>query len=564
MQTSGACLLAALGVALVALGPDYGIAQGPKSSGLPIDLALVPTNAVGFVHVRGGELWKNDAFSGLRATFERAGPKAITALDQQFIPKPSTFDRLTVFALPGERVGEPVPYAILSFSSPFEIADVVFSYLPKATAEKINGKTVYRGDDMPFELFFPDRQHMVLSMSGEMAKYLKQDLSKSGPLSKSLALAAKGKVVVAGLNIGALPIRPGDLAFLPPEVQVLTKAESITASLDLKKEATFSLSATYKNAAEAQDAETAVKKLAELGRTELGRVKEELEKKLFDPKIKTPRSPVELPETLFSVFALGAIAQADEWLANPGQYVKRDGTELSAQVTLPKELVTNGATLAATGVGLLLPAVQKVRMSAGRAQSSNNLKQIALAVHTYHDVYDHFPQDITDKNGKPLLSWRVAILPFIEQQQLYMQFKLDEPWDSEHNKKWSQIAVKVFMSPTAVPPTPPGMTHYKAFVGPGTVFEPGKPIKFADVTDGLSNTILAMESGEAIPWAKPGDIPYDPKKPLPKLNLQGVPSIVLVAMCDGSVRAVDVSKVSEQTLRNAITRNDGNPLGKDW
>src|SRR5438132_8532158 len=85
-------------------------------------------------------------------------------------------------------------------------------------------------------------------------------------------------------------------------------------------------------------------------------------------------------------------------------------------------------------IGLLLPAVQKVREAAGRAQSQNNLKQIALAVHNYHDVYGHFPQDITDKNGKPILSWRVAILPFIEQDNVYKMFKLDEPWDSENNK----------------------------------------------------------------------------------------------------------------------------------
>ena len=302
-----------------------------------------------------------------------------------------------------------------------------------------------------------------------------------------------------------------------------------------------------------------------MGRKEIAKLKEEIEKKLFDPKAKNPRPGSELPEAVLSIFALGAINQLDELLANPGALVKRDGTELAASVALPKEVIVAAGGFATVGAGLLIPAVQKVRMAAARAQAQNNLKQIAIAFHAYNDTYGHFPQDIIDKNGKPLLSWRVAILPFIEQQNLYMQFKLDEPWDSENNKKWSQVAIKVYMSPDADPATPPGMTHFKGFVGPGTVFEPGKPIRLpADIPDGTSNTILVVEAGDPIPWAKPGDIPFDPKKPLPKLALPGVDGFVNVALCDGSVRTLNMKTLTERTLKNAITRDDGNPLGDDW
>ena len=81
---------------------------------------------------------------------------------------------------------------------------------------------------------------------------------------------------------------------------------------------------------------------------------------------------------------------------------------------------------------------------AERARSMNNLRQLMLALHNYHDAHGHFPTDIRDKDGKPLLSWRVHILPYIEQENLYRQFKLDEPWDSEHNKKLVKSMPKVF------------------------------------------------------------------------------------------------------------------------
>ena len=101
-----------------------------------------------------------------------------------------------------------------------------------------------------------------------------------------------------------------------------------------------------------------------------------------------------------------------------------------------REPIPSISSPAASGVlvALLLPAVQSAREAARRAQCVNNLKQIGLAMHNYHDANGHFPRAVVGKDGKRLLSWRVAILPYIEQQGLYNKFKLDEPWDSPHNK----------------------------------------------------------------------------------------------------------------------------------
>ena len=163
------------------------------------------------------------------------------------------------------------------------------------------------------------------------------------------------------------------------------------------------------------------------------------------------------------------------------------------------------------------PAEEKLRNAAYAAVSINNLKQIVLAIHAYCDVNEHFPQNITDKDGKPLLSWRVAILPYISQDELYKKFKLDEPWDSEHNKKL--IAQIPTTYRTGFDTKNDSKTYFQVFAGTGTPFEAGKKIKFTDITDGTANTLAVVEAGPLVEWSKPADIAYDPKKPLPKLQL---------------------------------------------
>jgi prepilin-type N-terminal cleavage/methylation domain-containing protein len=219
-------------------------------------------------------------------------------------------------------------------------------------------------------------------------------------------------------------------------------------------------------------------------------------------------------------------------------------------------------------IGLLLPAVQKVREAAARSTSSNNLKQIALAVHNYNDAYQgRLPAHaIYSKDGRtPLLSWRVAILPFVEANDLYRQFRLDEPWDSEHNKKLIPLMPKVYLAPNAPPTKEPGLTYYQVFVGGGAVWNkgpvpPGLPRTFVD---GTANTILIAEAGEPVIWTKPDDLKYDPAKPLPKLGNAWNRAGSLVAMGDGSVRMV-APTVTEKTLRAAITAAGGETLGPDW
>jgi RNA polymerase sigma factor (sigma-70 family) len=187
--------------------------------------------------------------------------------------------------------------------------------------------------------------------------------------------------------------------------------------------------------------------------------------------------------------------------------------------------------------------------------SQNNLKQIALALHNYHDTYTLFPPpSIYGKDGKPLLSWRVAILPFMEQDHLYKQFHLDEPWDSEHNKKLLEIVPRTYV-PVRNAPKEPGMTYYQAVVGKGAAWEPPNGLRIASFTDGLSQTVLVAEAAKAVPWTKPEDLPYAADKPLPRFGGM-FDGDFNAAFGDGSVRLLAKDADAEH-LRAALTRDLG-------
>ena len=200
--------------------------------------------------------------------------------------------------------------------------------------------------------------------------------------------------------------------------------------------------------------------------------------------------------------------------------------------------VVSGNDAATTGVlvALLLPAVQAAREAARRNQSTNNLKMIGLAMHNYHDVNKHFPAAaIADKNGKPLLSWHVAILPYVEETVLYKQFHLDEPWDSEHNRTLIPLMPSVYANPNLGPTD--GKTNYLVPTGEKTLFAGKEGPGMRAILDGTSKTIMLVEADadHLVEWTRPDDLKIDFKQPL--AGLSGFrPGVFLALFADGSVR----------------------------
>jgi hypothetical protein len=347
-------------------------------------------------------------------------------------------------------------------------------------------------------------------------------------------MMAEKHVFVASVNLPALRDTVGDeIPSSVEPIKPLLDAKSAVLVAGLGPEASARARFVFADADGARKGEKAVKGGLELARTGLAEGRKEADKEAGAKKA--------------ALLKLIGITEA----AIKGAVVERDGDVVRARGSFKFDAVAL-APLLAEVVGPEGPTAE-------RAQGFNNIKQIVLAMHNFFDVYNKLPPAaIYDKVGKGLLSWRVQLLPFIGENDLYMQFHLDEPWDSQHNKKLLDKMPAAY--------APPGkekghLTPYRVFHGKGAIFEGKKGISFL-APDGTSNTIMVVETLPLVPWSKPEDLPFDVNKPLPKLGGLHEGGFI-VGMCDGSARFVK-STVSEKTLKIAIGRDDGQPLPPDF
>jgi len=193
--------------------------------------------------------------------------------------------------------------------------------------------------------------------------------------------------------------------------------------------------------------------------------------------------------------------------------------------------------------------------------SENNLKQIGLAMHNFHDRHKTFPPRASlDRQGKPLLSWRVHLLPYLDEQALYQQFHHDEPWDSLHNRKLLERMPDIYRTPRR---KHDNKTCYLVPVGKGTIWERPESLSRRQIRDGLSNTILVVEvnSARAVEWTRPADLDYDPKQPLRGLYNVWKHNTFRAVIADGAIQSV-TKDINADTLRGIFTANGGEEI--DW
>jgi hypothetical protein len=244
------------------------------------------------------------------------------------------------------------------------------------------------------------------------------------------------------------------------------------------------------------------------------------------------------------------------------QYMRRL-TEFQIDQLTPKQegkrvefgyQANSGVATTGVMVALLLPALQVAREAARKAQSINNLRQIGIGLHNHLSAHRTFPAFANfDGEGKPLLSWRVHILPYIEQQTLYEQFHLDEPWDSEHNRKLIEHMPGAYASPNQSR-TVPGTTVYLALAAEDSLLG-AKPLHPRDIKDGLSNTIAVVEANDenAVIWTKPEDLPFDATSPMAGLGAMRKETTLLLlgdGSCFGMLNAVLAKRIAAMVTTN--------------
>ncbi len=243
----------------------------------------------------------------------------------------------------------------------------------------------------------------------------------------------------------------------------------------------------------------------------------------------------------------------------------RPAKSSGSNTTLIVLIVVAGCLVLMCGGGivltaLLLPAVQQGRSAARESQSKNNLKQMGLAAHNFHDTFGHLPPTApgTDPHFTEPISFQTAILPFVEQQALYQAIDKTKPWNDPANRAAYATQVPAYVSPHyPTVPTPDGYaaTHY---VPSSRLIVDGKGLSLRDITDGSSNTILGGSINDGFPaWG-------DPKNARDPANgFAGGPNAfggerqgALMLMGDGSVRLVS-ENIAPDVAQAIATPNGG-------
>jgi hypothetical protein len=398
---------------------------------------------------------------------------------------------------------------------------------------QVAGKTCLELDKSPDGplAYIVDKRTILLEFDKESMGKVLAASAPSGPLVERLKNADADNDVIVCVAAQGFPEldKIFDNAAKDPQaghyVDVLKGLKGATLALNLKGESLLQLSADGKDAEAAGKIEELVKDGLKMASAGLAMIKQNI------------------PDGMKEAFLPG-IKLGDKALE--GTTVSVTGTQVTAVMKRPADMDKV--------VGPLVDNVKKTaQTSSKKANQMNRLRQVSLACLNYESSFNKFPTNIV-KDGKALLSWRVAILPFMDEDALYKQFHLDEPWDSPHNLEVAKNVPEIYQTP-GQPSN--GKTCIMVFTGKDAPFDGNKPIRSSDIRDGSSNTILAVEAGpdKAVPWTKPEDLTFDPKNPMDALG--EVPSGgFITTFFDGHVQALPKS-IDSKTLKALITPSGG-------
>jgi hypothetical protein len=538
------------------------------------DLAWVPPDAAVFVQIRGADLWGTDPVKALLQAFDKRPGKLAKELREELGMPVTEVEKVTLVfqsigGLFGQGRGPGGPdLTIVTATNDDSLAAV------RGQAVQVAGKTFRRANARPDELmYFVNKRTYVRGRAELIRKGVARagKAEAAGPLVPALKRAMDRHHLVVGLQLNADAAEDVAAVLDIPdegERRALAPLAAVRSGLllaDVGKETTATVELRFPDEARAgRGLRAAQDGLALLRIRVLGSLLAHAEFRLDDVSGSEGEEKVALGVLLLERLESALREVKAEQRGSVVRLSARAPTDMAA-------LEKQSQVLAKARRG-----DDAAKLARLRRLSGNNLKQIMVALHSFHDVYKSLPPAaICDpKTGKPVLSWRVAILPFLEQKNLYNQFKLDEPWDGPTNKALLE-RMPAFYAPVGVKAEKPSLTFYREIVpgkGTGPTAWQTNVVKGrllygavgarlpASFPDGTSNTIGVVEAGEAVPWTKPEPLVYMEKGALPKLGGHFKDGFV-VGMMDGSVRFISSRALADpaavQDLRYMITAADG-------
>jgi hypothetical protein len=502
------------------------LSVGAKSD---VDIAYVTPNASLVALLRPAQILKSPAAEMLPIEVMQAAMIKETSLD------PLAAEHAVVSASPPGQ-GPPAYSVFLKFSQPANLQEGELTR--HAEKASLGGKEYFQSKEMMAPSFYTVDERSLLAAPDFILQQLvgrpaAQDVA---PLAAELAAADRGDDLLMLVDLEAL--RPLVMmavaqAKLPPELASLQEIPALVKRAELRV-----------NVSRPQPTELIVTARDEAGAERVVAIfngmKQLLAKKMKEESQKALASddPVEQ--------AGGRYSQRMMTYWDARMQLVREGDRLilfrGDLANNPSQQLTYIATIGVL-VALLLPAVQAAREAARRNASMNNIKQIMIALLNYETAKRRFPaQANLGPDGKLLLSWRVHILPYIDEHILYKQFHLNEPWDSPHNKGLIAKMPGIYLDPSSKFSPADGKTHYLGVEGEGRFFDSklkdGRAL--ASIRDGTSNTIaiVQVDDSRALEWTRPDDWEMDENDPLAGLGNLHSGDIFLAGYCDGHVTAV--------------------------
>ncbi len=450
-------------------------------------------------------------------------------------------------------VGPPAFSLHSKFSAPFTLNT---DNLPlPVNEEELNGKRYLhaQGDPSGPSFYFPDDASFVTANELAISALTGAERANPGPLLTKFLAADRGDDLLAMVDLE--PLRPligmaMGQAGLPPEMAEFgtlpNLIKTVELHVNLSHEAPSELIVSANNEADALALVAAFDKVKGMMTAQMSAQAREL---------LASEDPVEQ--------ASGRYAQRMMVRMDQQMQLAREGDRLIIFRTDPSQPGANNQMVQVAVIGvlvaLLLPAVQAAREAARRNTSLNYMKMMMLALHNFASAQGTFPAHAKySADGKPLLSWRVMILPYMEQQALYEQFHLDEPWDSEHNKTLIPLMPDMYRDSSSSHATADGLTNFLGVAGEGRLFDgTEKGRRMAAITDGMSNTlaIVQVSDDSAVEWTRPDDWEMDEAAPVAGLGGLNAGGVFLAAFCDGHVEAI--STAVDPTVLKAISTVEG-------